>query len=122
MLVTVFLAVLGCTATIWVALAFRIHREGIGLRYAIWHDAAGRLRWIRCSACEGLGVEWLHDGMITAIPPALRVHTVQFRGRRQPKVGNYMNCRTCNGTGQIVSRELEDPAFRERLFDNRWPS
>lgn len=105
------------TALIWVCLAVRIHREGIGLRFAIWHEAAGRLRWVRCSDCDGLGVLWLHDGVLAPIPPALRS---RVHNRRQPKLGNVVNCRTCNGQGRIASRELEDPRFRDRLHDRRW--
>ncbi len=118
MLLYIALGVAGITALIWFCLLRWIYSEGIGWTYAIWHDAGGRLQWMRCTDCDGTGVQWLNKGVLMPIPPELRSRT---HNRRRPKLGNVVTCRTCNEQGRIASRELVDPRFADRLHDGRWP-
>jgi len=100
-------------AAVFIAIGVMWYRAG-NMRWHIAQFSKTKLRWQRCTACDGCGVLYKDPttGAYGAIPKSIRINAVRG-GFFKPPLANTVRCgppytsRGCNGMGRHAVRRVE---------------
>lgn len=116
-----FLTVLGAVAVAVLAAAYIIRSQGgFWVGYQLITALSGR----SCETCDGYGGLWLVDGRKIPVPRNMRAYnpdgSVNMKAGRSAALGNWSECRDCDGMGIVMLPVTGAPVYAPLPFPFPW--